>query len=64
MAQVGVEMVAPLCLGLYLDHLLGWSPWGLVTGAVLGFGGGVYHLIILADKLASRDKRPPKGPRS
>lgn len=50
LSQVGMEMVAPIALGLALDYWLGWSPWGAVVGAVLGFVGGLTHLIILANR--------------
>jgi F0F1-type ATP synthase assembly protein I len=55
LAQVGVEMVAPVVLGLLLDHYLGWTPWGVIGGAMLGLIGGVVHLVVL--------QAPPKGPR-
>ena len=44
LGQVGLEMVAPVILGLVLDHYLGWSPWGVVAGAGLGLFGGLFHL--------------------
>jgi F0F1-type ATP synthase assembly protein I len=47
LAQVGTEMVAPLLVGLLLDWLFGWLPWATVVGAVLGFVGGMYHMISL-----------------
>jgi F0F1-type ATP synthase assembly protein I len=53
-SQVGLEMVAPILLGLALDHYLGWSPWGVVVGAGLGLVGGLAHLIHLSGK----PKRP------
>jgi len=50
LAQVGLEMVAPLVLGLLLDAWLGWTPWTAVIGAVLGLVGGVAHLIALLNR--------------
>lgn len=47
LGQIGLEMVAPLVLGLFLDHELGWMPWGTVVGAVLGFVCGLSHLVVL-----------------
>ena len=41
LAQVGLEMVAPIVLGLFLDSRLGWTPWGVVAGAVIGATFGV-----------------------
>jgi F0F1-type ATP synthase assembly protein I len=54
LAQVGLEMVAPLVLGLLLDRYLGWTPWATITGAMLGLIGGVIHLVVLQGR--------PKGP--
>jgi F0F1-type ATP synthase assembly protein I len=55
LAQVGAEFVAPLVTGALLDLYLGWSPWGIIVGAVLGFVGGLSHLVILANR------QPPEG---
>lgn len=55
LSQVGLEMVAPIILGLVLDHYLGWSPWGVVVGAVLGLTGGLVHLV----QLTSTKDEPP-----
>ena len=45
LAQVGLEMVVPIVLGLLLDNWLGCGPWGVVAGAVLGLVGGFVHLL-------------------
>ena len=43
--RVMVDMIAGLLvggfLGYWLDRWLGWAPWSLVTGLVLGFVAGV-----------------------
>lgn len=43
--RVLVDMIAGLLLGgflgYWLDRWLGWAPWALVTGLILGFIGGV-----------------------
>ena len=57
--QVGLEMVAPLVLGLVLDHYLGWAPWGVIGGAMLGLFGGVAHLVVIQ----ARSKGPGEQPR-
>ena len=44
------EMVAPILFGVWLDGRNGWSPWGLVVGAVLGVGGSVAHLVMISRK--------------
>jgi F0F1-type ATP synthase assembly protein I len=54
-SQIGLEMVAPIVLGLYLDEQLGWSPWGVVAGAVLGLVGGLTHLVVLTREPEAND---------
>src|SRR5262249_43401211 len=45
-SQVGLEMVAPVGLGWLLDSWLGWQPWGIIAGAVLGLVLGITHLVV------------------
>jgi F0F1-type ATP synthase assembly protein I len=59
LSQVGLEMVAPIILGLVLDHYLGWSPWGVIVGAVVGLIGGLAHLIQLS---CHNNDQPPHQP--
>lgn len=59
-SQVGFEMVVPIILGLVLDHYLGWSPWGVIVGAVIGLTGGVIHLVQLVQP--RNDDVGPKPP--
>ena len=47
LAQVGLEMVVPVGLGIGLDYYLNWKPWGSVGGAVGGLAIGLMHLFIL-----------------
>lgn len=56
LAQVGTEMVVPAVLGLILDLNLGWTPWGLVVGVVLGLVGGFYHMLAILKQLKQRDE--------
>jgi F0F1-type ATP synthase assembly protein I len=60
LAQVGMEMVTPVGIGLALDYYLGWSPWGAVGGAVLGLVLGLIHLVALSNQ---QDRDPPRPPR-
>ena len=62
LGQVGLEMVIPIGLGLALDYYLGWTPWAAVAGAVLGFVGGIAHLIYLVSKMQDGDGSPKAGP--
>ncbi len=50
LAQIGLEMVAPIALGAALDHWLGWGPWATVCGAVLGLVGGMAHLVAILNR--------------
>jgi F0F1-type ATP synthase assembly protein I len=59
MAQVGFEMVVPIILGILLDEWWHTGPWLLVVGAVVGFVGGLYHLVILLNR--SQDNGPPSA---
>jgi F0F1-type ATP synthase assembly protein I len=59
LAQVGMEMVFPMCVGIAVDYYLGCKPWATVIGLIFGFAGGMLHLIMLAKQ---REKNRPKGP--
>jgi ATP synthase protein I len=61
MGQVGLEMVAPIGIGLAVDYYLGCAPWGVIVGTVVGFTGGLVHLIHLANQPEPKDSRPDSG---
>jgi len=62
LAQVGLEMVAPMFLGLVIDNYAGTLPWFMIAGIILGFVGGIYHIVILTRKLdAARREREKPG---
>ncbi len=61
LAQVGLEMVFPLGVGLVLDHYLNWSPWATVVGAVVGFVGGLFHLVIMVSRHDAEKRRKGEG---
>jgi hypothetical protein len=50
LAQVGLEMFVPIAVGAWLDASWGWSPWATATGAVVGFVGGLAHILQLLKK--------------
>jgi F0F1-type ATP synthase assembly protein I len=60
LTQVGLEIIAPAVLGWLLDSQMGWGPWGLIVGAVLGFTGGLFHLVHLANK-ANEDENKTRN---
>jgi F0F1-type ATP synthase assembly protein I len=61
LAHVGMEMVAPMGLGIALDSFFGWTPWATVVGTVLGFVGGIVHLVILSNRYDADRRTPPPG---
>lgn len=58
MSQAGLEMVVPIGIGVAVDYYANTGPWGAVVGAVLGFGVGLTHLIILSQQ--QDDDKPSK----
>jgi F0F1-type ATP synthase assembly protein I len=64
LAQVGLEMVVPLLFGLVIDYYVNTSPWFTIAGVVLGFVGGITHIVVLTSKhdAASRNDRPGSKP--
>ena len=62
LAQVGLEMAAPIVVGAILDHYLDWAPWGVVVGAVLGLIAGLTHLVNLSNRPENEEKPPDKRP--
>ena len=61
-SQVGLEMVGPVALGWLLDTWLGWHPWIIITGAVMGLVVGITHLVVIlerSNKTNSSRKDPP-----
>lgn len=61
LAQVGTEMVFPVVVGVVVDGYLGWTPWALLTGAVVGFVGGMAHLLILVNRQERSNPSPPNS---
>ena len=44
------ELVVPVLIGAWADRNFGSSPWGILVGAVVGFVGGVGHLLVVTSK--------------
>ncbi|HEV8060762.1 MAG TPA: AtpZ/AtpI family protein [Gemmataceae bacterium] len=55
LSQVGLEMVAPIGLGVLLDYWIGWGPWGVIGGAILGLVGGMAHLVSILNTRSARE---------
>jgi len=63
LAQVGFEMVVPLIVGLAVDHYADTMPWFTVSGVILGFVGGVAHLVVLGrqQEALKRERNKPEN---
>lgn len=48
---VAVTTIGGLALGKFLDSRFGWTPFGLLVGALLGIAVAITVLIIRANKL-------------
>jgi hypothetical protein len=55
-SQVGLEMAAPIGIGLLADHWLRTLPLLTVLGALVGLVGGMVHLQILLRPPSSKDR--------
>src|SRR2546428_31253 len=62
LGQAGLEMVAPIALGVLLDRWLNTMPWLTVPGAVVGFVGGLGHMPSRATRLNAASPPPPARP--
>jgi F0F1-type ATP synthase assembly protein I len=61
LAQVGMEMVAPMLVGIGLDYYFGWAPWATVIGLGLGFLGGMVHLVMMVRQHDAEERQKPPG---
>jgi F0F1-type ATP synthase assembly protein I len=61
LTYVGVEMVVPMLVGIGLDYWLDWTPWATITGLILGFVGGLIHLVRMVQQHDAQERRPPPG---
>ena len=57
LSQIGLEMVAPIGLGALLDYWIGWGPWSVITGAILGLVVGMMHLISFVNRKPDGDAK-------
>ena len=47
---ISIEMVLPGVIGYWIDLRLGTKPAFLIVGVILGFVGGMWQLLKLANK--------------
>lgn len=55
LSQIGMEMAAPIGLGVLLDRWMAWGPWGVIIGAILGLVGGMAHLVSILNARSSSE---------
>jgi len=55
-SELAGSVLVPVLLGLWADSRYGWSPWGVVMGAVLGMiaGGVILGQLILRPNQTDR----------
>ncbi|MEX0681335.1 MAG: AtpZ/AtpI family protein [Balneolales bacterium] len=61
--NIAASMIIPVVIGIYVDKYWNLSPWGVVIGALLGFGGMISIVIKLAAQTGESEytkrKKPP-----
>jgi F0F1-type ATP synthase assembly protein I len=58
-SHIAASMIVPVVIGIYVDKRWNLSPWGVIIGALLGFGSLISIVIKLAantGKIEYRDK--------
>jgi len=55
------QMVVPVLIGAWLDRRNDWSPWGILLGATVGFGGGITVLVWKSRGQDRTGGKPPSG---
>jgi ATP synthase protein I len=61
LGQVGMEMVAPIAIGVGLDVWLGTMPLFVVIGVLVGLVGGMAHMMAILKRMdQSKSKKPPQ----
>ncbi len=56
-AQIAASMIVPVIIGIYVDNRWNLSPWGVIIGALLGFGGLISIVLKLASKTGKIEYR-------
>ncbi|MEQ1782609.1 MAG: AtpZ/AtpI family protein [Hyphomonadaceae bacterium] len=49
-SDFAAAVLVGVVLGWGLDAIFGWSPWGLLSGLMLGFVAGVRNVVATASK--------------
>lgn len=59
LGQAGIEMVVPIVIGVVVEYYFHCTPWGVVIGTVVGFAGGLTHLLVMLKKMDEKRPGPP-----
>jgi F0F1-type ATP synthase assembly protein I len=47
---VSSSLIGPVILGILLDTQLGWAPWGVIGGVLLGLAGCMGMLVRIQNR--------------
>lgn len=61
--QFAATILAFAAVGWWLDRKLGTQPWLLIVGVFLGFGLGLYSMILKVPKARPPSRPPHERPR-
>jgi len=62
LAQGGLEMVAPIGVGVLIDWYFDTMPWATIVAGAFGFVGGLTHMVMLVNRHdRGSPPRPPEG---
>ncbi|HMY67061.1 MAG TPA: AtpZ/AtpI family protein [Leptospiraceae bacterium] len=59
--EFGIIIVGFILAGSWLEERFSFSPWGVMVGALLGFGIGIFHLVKRTDEF-NRSNEKKKDP--
>ena len=60
LAQCGIEMVAPMIPGIFIDNWLNTTPVFISILGIIGFIVGLRHMVMLAKKIDDEEKDAKK----
>ncbi len=58
--QIMLTLVVPIVAGVFIDRYFGSTPWGIIIGIILGFGG-FFNLLWRTFVLSSDTNRDRKS---
>jgi F0F1-type ATP synthase assembly protein I len=57
--EIAVAMAFPVVLGIYIDHRFASTPWGVLTGVLLGVVSMALKLYKVTVGLNTKKRKPP-----